>query len=671
MTNRVRSAAALLLLAASAPAAIAQQATTGARLVVTPAHPSVMVGDSVRIKAQLIDAQGKVVESAKILFADASSSETGGVNREGVFSGVAMGPSPIVVSAVVTGQKPVIQRVTVQVLPGPAARIELDPRPTRMLAGQVTRVSRRVLAGNSDQRTDVPTWTSSAPGVVKVLGDGVLEAVAPGRSTVTATSGAAKATLELEVPRATIAGITVTPGAAQARTGDVVRFTAAAKDAAGVVIGGLTPTWSFAPGQGQVDADGGFVAYEPGTYTVTAQLGNRVGTATITVAARDVRRKATIVGTMVRTKFPTSEVWVHPNGKAAYLGTHLGGDRFYSIDISNPSSPVIVDSVQSNTRLVNDIMTSADGKVLVFTREGAADRKNGIVICTLEDPLHPKVVSEFTDGVTGGVHSTFIYTQPKYGTHIYLTNDATGAVHVIDINDPAHPKEVAQWKTPRADLGRYVHDIDVQDGLLYGSWWNDGLVILDIGNGIKGGSPSNPQFVSQYKYDLNALYKQVEQTYSPGFIRGTHTAWRHKNYVFIADEVFSQESGQDLFQGKVSRAYGRLQVLDVSDIFKPKSVAWYEPEFGGVHNVWVAGDTLYMGAYNAGFRTFDIGGELRGDLRAQGREMAFVNPVDAKGFLPNAAMTWGVVVKNGLAFVNDFNNGLFIVKMEPKPEVVP
>jgi hypothetical protein len=85
----------------------------------------------------------------------------------------------------------------------------------------------------------------------------------------------------------------------------------------------------------------------------------------------------------------------------------------------------------------------------VFTREGASDRKNGIVICSLEDPAHPKPIAEFTDGVTGGVHSAFIYKQEKFGTHIYLTNDGTGALHVIDINDPYHPKEVAQWKTER------------------------------------------------------------------------------------------------------------------------------------------------------------------------------------------------------------------------------
>jgi hypothetical protein len=107
----------------------------------------------------------------------------------------------------------------------------------------------------------------------------------------------------------------------------------------------------------------------------------------------------------------------------------------------------------------------------------------------------------------------------------------------------------------------------------------------------------------------------------------------------------------------------------------PKSVAFYEPEYGGVHNVWVAGDTLYMGAYNAGFRVFDISGELRGDLRAQGREIGHLNTADMDGKVKNSAMTWGVVVnpKDGLAYVNDDNNGLWIIKIEPKPivKVVP
>jgi hypothetical protein len=163
------------------------------------------------------------------------------------------------------------------------------------------------------------------------------------------------------------------------------------------------------------------------------------------------------------------------------------------------------------------------------------------------------------------------------------------------------------------------------------------------------------------------------QSGGQGYVRGTHTAWRHKNYVFIADEVFGALELMQLSSGGPSRAFGRLQVIDVSDLEKPKSVAWYEPEYGGVHNVWVAGDTLYIGAYNAGFKAFDVSGELRGDLHAQGRLMGDFLPMDPKGKLPNTPMTWGVVVnpKDGLAYVNDFNSGLWILRLEPRLNVVP
>jgi hypothetical protein len=106
---------------------------------------------------------------------------------------------------------------------------------------------------------------------------------------------------------------------------------------------------------------------------------------------------------------------VHPNGKVAYLGTLQAG-IVYVVDVSNPAAPTIADSVVLNARVVNDVMTSEDGKVLVMTREGADNRKNGIAIYTLDDPLHPKPASEFVDPVTSGVHSAYVNTQAKYGT---------------------------------------------------------------------------------------------------------------------------------------------------------------------------------------------------------------------------------------------------------------
>jgi hypothetical protein len=638
------------------------------RLEITPANPVVVAQDTLRLSARLLDASGQPVPGAQIRFIAAGGRFEGTVDPTGLVRSGSTGTIPVTVLAQVPGQRPVQAQVDVVMVPGPAAHIAVADAPARLVVGQRVRLQPTVTSATGDVRPDRVAWTSSAPAVATITRDGLVEAKAVGAVTFTARAGAAAATVPMRVVAGRVGALTLTPSSVEARTGDVIRFTAKATDAAGRPLEGVTPVYTFAPGHGVIGQDGAFVGYEPGTYTITATLGGTSADAVVTLAPRDVRRPATVVGRLPRTLFTTEEVWLHPTREVAYLGTGSGGDRMYAIDISNPAQPVVTDSIVENTRRVNDIMTTPDGSHLVFTREGAADRKNGIVIASLEDPLHPRKCADFTDGVTGGVHSTFVYRQERHGTHVYLTNDGTGALHIIDIGTPCAPKTAAVWKTPRPDAGRSLHDVDVQDGLAYLSYWNDGLVILDVGNGIRGGSPSNPQLVSQYKYDLDAMYREVEASGGPGFIRGTHTAWRHRNYVFIADEVFPSSPVAGAKDAAAGRAYGRLQVIDVSDLARPKAVAWYEPEYGGVHNVWVAGDTLYMGAYNAGFRAFDISGELRGDLRAQGREMVHVNTADMDGKVPNAAMTWGVVVRNGLAYVNDMYNGLWIVRMEPKPE---
>ncbi|MCC7051949.1 MAG: Ig-like domain-containing protein [Gemmatimonadaceae bacterium] len=672
----------LAVLFAIAPSVAAAQATTPpaspvpagpviASLQITPRERTMRARDTLRLQVKALDAQGKEVPGAVIRFNRAGGFFEGDVTPDGLIHSGSTGTLPVVVSATQLGQRPVTERLEIRMTPGPATRIAVTTPVATLALGQRMRYLATAFDAGNDRRDDRVLWTSSNPRVVQVTREGLASAVSAGSARLVAAAGGVTQEVPVTVPARRIAALNVTPGTADARTGDVIRFTARPKDAAGRPIEGLTPIWSFSPGQGLIGADGAFVGYEQGTYTITASFGTQTAEATVTLKARDVRRALEVVGRSPKRRFTTEEVWLHPNGKVAYLGSGGGGDLFYTLDISNPANPIVSDSMVLNTRRVNDLMTNAEGTILVNTREGASDRKNGIVISSLADPLHPVKIAEFTEGMTAGVHSAFVYTQPKHGTHVYATNDGTGAFHIIDINDPAHPRQVGEYRTPRPDAGRSLHDVDVQDGLAYLSYWNDGLVILDVGNGIRGGSPSNPVVVSQYKYDLNDLYRQVELAGGAGFIRGTHTAWRHRNYVFIADEVFPASGVKGAKDASAGRAYGRLQVIDVSDYANPKSVAFYEPEFGGVHNIWVAGDTLYMGAYNAGFRTFDISGELRGDLRAQQREMAHLNTADMDGFVKNAAMTWGVVVRDGLAYVNDMYNGLWIVRMQPQRGITP
>jgi hypothetical protein len=654
-----------------AAAALGAQTPTStvSRLRISPAVRTITVGDSIQLVVQALDAQGKVVPDATILFKAQGGLFQGKVDSLGWVRGGAPGPVPVSVVVTTPSGRPFSERVEVRIVPGPPAKIVIAPRISTMLAGQRRRLGATVLAASGDARDDNVTWSSSNERVARVV-DGIVMAVGPGTANISARAGRAEQSLPVRVISNDGVSVAITPERTLARQGDVIRFAVTVKDRRGTTISGLSPTWSFSPGQGAIDDEGAFVGDVPGTYLITAGFGERTADAVVTVGPRDVRRSATVVGRLPRKDFHSSELWIHPDGKHAYLGTTLGGDRIYAIDVSDPSKPTITDSIMANSRSMNDLMTTEDGKWLVFTREGAADRKNGIVIASVADPAHPKAVAEFTSGVTAGVHSAFVYTQPKFGTHVYLTNSGTGSLNIVDISDPYHPVMASEWRTKETAAGRALHDIDVKNGLAYVSYWSDGLVILDVGNGIKGGTPSSPKLVSNYRYNAESLYPGARADYGPGFISGTHTAWRHKDYVFIADEVFPPFAPTGTWDIASIRAYGRLQVIDVRDIEHPKSVAWYEPEYGGVHNVWAAGDTLYVGAYNGGFRAFDISGELRGDLAAQGRTIVELLPADPNGVAPNKTMTWGVVAKNGLAYVNDMLSGLWIVRIEPRA-VVP
>ena len=203
--------------------------------------------------------------------------------------------------------------------------------------------------------------------------------------------------------------------------------------------------------------------------------------------------------------------------------------------------------------------------------------------------------------------------------------------------------------------GRYLHDVQVKDGLLYAGYWRDGLVILDVGNGIKGGSPTSPKLVSQIRFNYHELY-------GPGWLAGAHAVFRYKNYVFIGDEVFPAQfdlAARDVIPGQGHRPRrGRVRHRAPAG----RSAIYDVPE-GGAHNMWVEDDVMYMGYYSAGARVVDVSGELRGDLYRQGREIARLWTGDPKGFRPNSPFTWGAQPHKGLIYFNDINSGIWITRL--------
>ena len=665
MNSAKKCAAILMAMAAMAcaPMIRAQEAKPAgevkpATIEISPNGTEVHVGDKVQFTAVAKDIGGKVIdEKPDVWFA--APFDVAGVDEKGV---VVFHQPGMVVVGVVIGGKPGIAHVTV-VTP-PVAKIDIAPLTVALAVGSSTVLAATPRNANGDPRSDVSIqWKSNTPTIAKVDASGMVTAVAPGTAKLQATSGPASAEASIRVVADTVQSLSVSPADSNAKTGDVVHFTASAN---GSDVKDVLTSWSASGPGASVYPDGAFVAMRPGTYIVKASIGGHDAAAAITVAPRNAERAIEVVA-HIPSKNPegavlqTSEQWIV--GNHLYVATIA--DRVYSWDISNPEFPKALDSMKVDARLVNDISTTPDEKVGVFTREEASNRKNGIVFFDASDPAHLKVLSEYTETVTGGVHSAFINSH-----YVYITDDATGSLRIIDFQDVAHPKEVARWQAENAtaqtvvgpfgptETGRYLHDLYVKDGLAYLAYWRDGMIILDVGNGIKGGSPEHPQLVSQYKYNHYEMYGN-------GWLAGTHTAFRYKNYVFIGDEVFPALF--DIEDKDRIPVRGICHVMDVSDIEHPREVAQYEVPEGGIHNVWAADDMLVLGDYAGGGRVVDISGELRGNLYAQGREIARLWTGDPGGFRPNVQWAWGAQPANGLIFFNDINSGIWITKLgKPK-----
>jgi plastocyanin len=634
-----------------------------ASVEISPAKVRAHVGDKVKFSAVAKDASGKTLDVKPMIWF-AVPPDIAAADADGTV--IFRAPGVVTVGAVVAG-KPGFTLATVLV--SPPAKVDVTPMAQSLVVGGSTVLAATARSENGDPRTDAAIrWTSKTPAIARVDDAGLVSAVAPGKATLVASSGAASGEVTVQVIADTIQKLSVTPGTTAAKTGDVVRFTVKADGAKGASEKELAVNWSVSGQGARIYPDGGFVAENPGTYEVTASVGRHTAVGSVVVTPRNVERDIDIVS-HIPTKgsdgavIQTTEEWV--------VGNHLYyatlADRIYSYDISDPAHPKALDTLKADARLINDLSTTPDEKVGVFTREGASNRKNGIVFFDPTDPAHMKVLSEYTATVTGGVHSAYID-----GHYVYITDDATGSLRIIDFGDPKQPKEVARWQTEKSEaqtinsplgegmitVGRYLHDLQVKDGLAYLAYWRDGLVILDVGNGIKGGSPENPKLVAQYKFNHYELYGN-------GWLAGTHTTFRYKNYVFVGDEVFP--GNFDIDSKERIPVRGILHVMDVSDIEHPREVAIYEVPEGGIHNVWADNDILYAGDYAGGGRVLDISGELRGNLYQQGREIATFWTGDPGGYRVNLPFTWGAQPANGMIFFNDINSGIWIVKLgKPK-----
>ena len=646
---------------------------SGITLVAEPAEVSLIVGTQIALTVRAVSESGDSVEM-DIRFAAPRSVLR---YRNGVLQSYRAGNFEIVATGVLpagaTGTPPTL-RIPVDIAWPAIDRVELNPSGAGLYVGTTVTHNPVALHADGTRRPEASfEWRSSNPAVASVDAYGTVMAIAAGSVTITVeVDGETEVQASFDVVAFPATELNIEGGAEEARTGDVLHFSARASGPEGP-LPDLPMTWAYtfvpddsirSPGASAIVEAGAFVAEVPGRYTLLAMSGPLMARKTVLIRGRDAVQEIELQGRGTVSDTHTSDLWVFEgvDGRDyAITGTWSAAGWAYFWDVTDPTNIIKTDSLQLDARTVNDVKVAPSGRYAALSREGASNRRNGVVILDMADPAHPRVASTFeSHGVTGGVHNMF-------ATEDYLFVLANGDKYVIiDVRDLYDPKFVSEYNHPNSR----VHDVWVHDGIAYSSEWQNGVVVVDVGNGRWGGSIESPVFVTQVPYPVGATHAAF-----PYFQESTG-----KFYLFLGDEIsggrgrawagrgsdnrpYDPATGEGGVQGRMD---GYLHVIDFTDPENPKDVARYEVPEAGTHNSWVEDDVLYQAYYKGGLRIVDVSGELMGNLGRQGREIAIYKPQDPGGFLRNQVSVWGGQPHKGYIFFSDMNSGLWAVKVLPK-----
>lgn len=197
-----------------------------------------------------------------------------------------------------------------------------------------------------------------------------------------------------------------------------------------------------------------------------------------------------------------------------------------------------------------------------------------------------------------------------------------------------------------ADPGHTIHDTFVRDGIAFVCGWNRGLLLYDVGQGIRGGSPATPMLISRIETASNGV---------PGGPQVHNAWWFHNPVTGERRYVFVGQEGPGIIGASSS---GDIHVVDVSDLADPRQVASLRVPNAGTHNFWMDEErqVLYAAYYNGGVVAVDVSGVLAGDL--SGRITAQARPGGAGN-----TYVWGVQLHGGALWAIDILSGLW--KLDP------
>jgi uncharacterized protein YjdB len=257
-----------------------------ATVAVSPLSANVTTGATQPLTAITKDANNNTL-TGRIVTWSTSSTAIATVSTAGVVTGVAPGTATI--TATSEGKT---GTATIFVLQVPVGSVTVTPSPASVVGTQTVQLTATVKDQNGVVVTDrAVSWSTNNSSIATVSPTGLTAVVTgnntgnnPLNATITATSETKSVGTTVTVTANPVATVTVTPAPASVKKGNKITLTATPRDANNSVLTGRTVAWSSSnTSVATVAANGEVTGVNTGSAVITATIGGKTGTSSVTV----------------------------------------------------------------------------------------------------------------------------------------------------------------------------------------------------------------------------------------------------------------------------------------------------------------------------------------------------------------------------------------------------
>jgi choice-of-anchor B domain-containing protein len=338
--------------------------------------------------------------------------------------------------------------------------------------------------------------------------------------------------------------------------------------------------------------------------------------------------------------------WTDPQTSKEYaLQGLMDGVAF--IDVTDPENPLYLGKLPTHTSasVYRDIKVYQD-YAFIIADQPSLHGMQVFDLTELRDVITPTVTFTETvhyDGFANG-HNLFINEDTGYA-YVLRTEQCGGGLTMVDVSDPLNPTSAGCFNDDglASDTFCAVYhgpDADHTGDEICVTASDDAVAISDVTD------KTSPELVARF------TYSNAERAH-----HGWMTA--DQRYYLLADMMDEHHHGGNT----------RIFIWDLADLETPVlHDTYFGPTTASDHNLWIRGDSAFVGNLRAGLRILNLNDIANGNLVQEGYFDTY--PADDNPDHTNGAWAVYPYFESGTILVADIGQGLFIVRPTLEPTSV-